>query len=453
MAIDFDATDGSLFPRLGRVGAMLLSVNETQAGVESTVADLLGRYPPVDQDITGQLATARATTISALKSLMTTPQIVARDTLLRMVKADQPTRAGSVLDAVKELIRQMIAEGKSVPRCVVGSTATAFPSNIGDGSLVVGLIRGDGFTQENLTAEAARVECTADLRGGTTTGGLAETFKFFGVPGPGDVFDWTWPTGSGASATLQAASALVSYPTGQNRLVNGGFDSWNGTTNPLKWVKSGTLSKENSLVYGSGSAARVAAGDTATLTQPFIDSANGTGFRPSPLTALSFGLWVRASATLSGGTLSIGWWDGSDWLDDGTGSPAKVDIALSGTGTTYTAKGGTIGLPAVLPASLSLRVAVTVGPVGGDVILDHLAAVVPTAAYSGGPTLAVFAGATQFAAGDGWDVDMTNDRAGADFGATWQALFDRTFGMKALAVGGLLLPSSDSPTILDSLIG
>jgi hypothetical protein len=51
--------------------------------------------------------------------------------------------------------------------------------------------------------------------------------------------------------------------------------------------------------------------------------------------------------------------------------------------------------------------------------------------------------------GDGFILTATNNYGGASNLSTWQQLFERLFGMRAL---GLVLPSSGGPTIADSLI-
>lgn len=444
MAIDFD----SLFEQVGRAGKVLSLLNTAQAGSVTAVNALLGFVPTADQDVTAALAQNRDALIRAAAATVGGQLASTASALVvRAVLTDQPTRAGSLAAALTELIRQMRAGGESVETCTVTATATA-GTNTGVGAVVASTLRPDGYSQENLIAEAARLTCTTDSRSGGAAAG-SEAFAWTGEPASAGAFDWDWPQGSGAGVvgSLTGGYALTDYPSGVNVLVNGGWDAWDGTTNPTDWTKTGTVTKETTLVYGTGAAAcRVAAGDTGAVLQEF---GGGTAAELAPTAAFGFALWVRGSAALSGGTLSVGLWDGADWVDDDAGNPSKVDVALNGVGTSYAAKTGAVRTPAVLPATLYLRVAVTSTPVGGAVILDHLAVVPLTYPYAGGPGLAVFLGDTAWAAGDLYAVTTTNDRAGATYAATFQALFDRLLGLSSL---GLVLPSSGSPTQADSLI-
>lgn len=450
MAIDFNSGSNSLFPRLGRIGKALYILNPAQSATLTLANDLLGRYPAIDQDLSGPVAIARQGLISAIpSSWYGSAQQLAQATLLRMVAADQPTRAGSIQEAMVELVRQMAAGSVSVKRCTVAATPTAFSYNVGNGQVVLATQRGDGLILENLFAETANVTCVAD----SATGGVAagsERFQYVGTPtGAAQVSDYDWPLGSGANATANGASALVENPTGRNLLVNSSFDRWTGATVD-NWTMSGTFSKESSLVYvAGGEAIRAAAGATPTLFQQFGLSA-GTNATLTPLTSIAVAFWMRGSAALSGGTLRVELVDGSNAaINDATGNPARVDFALNGLGTTYAARSGIIRTPLVLPAVYRLRINVQTTPAGGDLIVDHFAASTLNTSYQGGPGWAVFAGSTNWRSGDGAAVATTNDRGGASNLGTFQTLFDRLFGMRQL---GLLLASNSSPTIPDTLI-
>jgi hypothetical protein len=458
VAIDFNSGPNSLFPRLGRLGKLLFSDHGAQAASLTINNDELGRFLAADMDLSAGFAASRESRIRSLASAdLAGCQQIATPVLLRMVAADQPTRAGSVPEAMVEVVRQMKAGGVTVKAATVGVSTAAFSGVTGSQVLLVSTKRGDGRDQELLVAEAAQVRCVGDSRtGGAPVGG--ERYQFFGVAaGSSTAADYDWPLGSSGRKQFTGASALISYPSGQNKLVNSGFDGPWASVTPPSWTKSGTIIQETGTVYGAGtSAVKVAIGDTPILTQVFNDGTAGTAFQPSPLQSLGFCLFARALTSIpTAGVLRVELWSTAGAVNDDTGSPAKVDFALSSNlpvADTWYPLTGVIRTPAILPAGLSVRVKVSTA---SDVAFfyDHLALTPLTQAYNGGPGLAAFAGDVAPLLGDGFTVTPTNNRGGATYGATFNTLFDRLFGMRNLnAETGLLLPTAGSPTIPDTLI-
>ncbi|OWK45759.1 hypothetical protein [Fimbriiglobus ruber] len=455
MSIPLTGSSTALFDRLGLAGNALLLLNQCQGGTNTTLVDLIAGYSGTDEDLTAYLTLGRDSTLRGIPprpmSYLTT---LTGATVQRMVQQDQPTRGQTLADALAVVVAQMQAASASVQVCTVGATATVYATQTGTGVLVLSTARGDGRQQENLIAEAARVECTADAATGGRPPG-SERFQWAGTPNAAGVYDWDWPQGSGATTTVTCADAGTDYSRGTNVLVNGGFDTWNtGLTAPVNWTATGTVTQETTLIYGAtGFAVRVAAGATPTLVQTFTAAgvSGNTRYTPPPVSSLAFAVWLRGSAALTGGVLKVELVDGTGAVvNDATGNPASVSLALTGLGTTYTSQTGIVRTPPVIPTTgLQLRLNVSTTPAGGDLLIDYLAVAPLTAAYPGGPGLALFSGATRFVQGDGWNVTATNDRGDSSNLATWQALFDRLFGMRAL---GLLLPSSGSPTIVDTLI-
>lgn len=452
MAIDFNSTSASLFPRLGRVGYLLRKLNVAQFDSQTLVNDLLGRYPAIDEDLSASLAQSRDGLLRSIPGgLVGVEQQLAGLTLIRMVAADQPTKAASVEAALVELVRQMGVSAQSVAACTVTAAATAIaaPANTGDGTIVVSTQRGDGLVNQNLIAEVGRIQCTTDSRTGGADAG-AETFTWTGVPNLASPTDWDWPQGSGSTATIAQASPLINATSGPNLLVNGSFDNWTTTTID-NWTITGTATKETSVVFvAGGNAVKVTAGDTPIIHQ-LIDSTTGTTAKVDPLQSIAVSLKVRAqTATLTGGVLRIELADAAGVINDDTGSPARVEFALTGVLTSaWSTVSGVIRTPAILPSGLRIRVHVSTTPVSGNLYIDHFAAAPLTALYDGGPGVAVFAGSVAWFSGDGWTVAMTNNRAGATYLSTWNAFFDKLFAMRSL---GLMLPTSGAPTIADTLL-
>jgi hypothetical protein len=143
--------------------------------------------------------------------------------------------------------------------------------------------------------------------------------------------------------------------------------------------------------------------------------------------------------------------DGSNAVvSDPQGSPLRLTVDLTAESSSYAAHQAVWVTPRALPVTAKLRVRVgTAIEAGKTAYADHLCLCLMTEAYPGGPAAAVVSGATPFALGDGWTVAAANDRAGQPYGLTWQGLFDRLFGMRAL---GLQLPSGPGPSVPDTLI-
>lgn len=76
--------------------------------------------------------------------------------------------------------------------------------------------------------------------------------------------------------------------------------------------------------------------------------------------------------------------------------------------------------------------------------LDEMVVVEGTELYEGGPYVAAVGGRTANVIEDAWDITVSNNRAGQ-----FQTHFNRSFDM---AAKGLLLPSSGSNLVADTLI-
>jgi hypothetical protein len=145
--------------------------------------------------------------------------------------------------------------------------------------------------------------------------------------------------------------------------------------------------------------------------------------------------------------------DGSNTvLNDDQSAPNGVTVDLTTLTTGYVAHGGVLITPKVLPSTVKFQLEASNGAdlVSAEAVyVDSLAMAETTFLYAGGPALAMFAGSTPFITGDSFAVTTTNDQNSASYGATWQRVMDRWFGMRQL---GLLLPTAGSHLIDDSLI-
>lgn len=118
--------------------------------------------------------------------------------------------------------------------------------------------------------------------------------------------------------------------------------------------------------------------------------------------------------------------------------------------TSFVAKNVVFRTPKLVPTTCYLQVKVTTAIENGKTIyIDQLAMGLTEPLYNGGPSVAIFPGATKWVAGDGWTLTMANNRGGTSFAASFNALFDRFFDMRSKLQ---MLPTDASPTRADTLI-
>lgn len=437
MAIVID----DLFERLGRCGKLALVVNTHQAALPAALEGLITLYdaqtPPGLRDVVAQTVAyaGDGTILRNQQAWLPVIQEAARQTLLRTVRLDKPSAAGTVGEAVAEVVRQMVTGTESVNASATTVAAVA-GTNSGDGVCVASAKRGDGKLNELIFPEVVRLECVADSFGGGRTAG-AESFTYFGAVGsPEDVWAYDWGAASNAATAYTVAS-----PDSNSHLLNGDFEDFTVANVPDNWtVESGTpgthLLKDITVFYDG----------LASLKLP--GSATLAGISQQPSTALSGAtayavvVWVRTSGVPAAGVLTVDLCNSTGTAtqdaEGGTNSFTQSLPALAGA--TWTAITGVFRTPRALPSGVKLRIRITTAlSVGTDLNIDRAVLTPMSAPYAGGPLLAVVGGKNPFAAPDVFTLTMTNDRGGASSNATFQALWDRLFGMRAL---GMQLPSN-----------
>jgi hypothetical protein len=444
MAIDY----ANLFSTLGKLGKCHHDAQAFAAGTlltDLTAAQVaLGVHYDALAALSQQIASGQAGAMQVAPALRQAAGAV----LCAYVNADVPLPdPNSVPLALAELIRQMVADGESVPQCAVTATAAAASGNAGNGVCVLTALRGDGLRHANLFAEVGDLTCTGDAQSGGGTAGQ-EPFRYAGDPAASDPLGWDWPKGSGASANLQTVDSQQSNLG--NLLTNSDFEAFTTANVPDNWViatgAAGTdVFSEGSIVYRGSKALRLAGGATLTaLTQAFNATA-GTPAVLRPQTSYGFAVRLKVDVVPAAGVLSV------QLTNDAQGVANSVAVSLPGLSTSYAATTGVFRMPKVIPATgLKLQLKLTTAlSAGSNLYADSLALAYLTPLYAAGPAAAVFAGSTPFVAGDRFVLTMTNDRAGTTYATTWQSVFQRWFNMTQL---NLVLPASGSPTRADSLL-
>lgn len=442
----------SLFDRLGRIGKVAYQLDTVEAAIPAVLTAMFAMFTgTADEDVIGNLMAAEDSVPGQASGPAGAVAAVATPVLVRMVQTDVPSITEMSV-AMTELIRQMRAGSQSVAACTVGCTTAALSTNIGNGVVVVSTKRGDGLIQQNTVAEILRLQCNRDSYSGGATRGQ-EGFQLRGAPQLAGVWDYNWPTGSDAAVSLNALAADQSGSANTNILVNGDCETWSGSPLAMDdWTIGGSATwgtevlRNTTANQGDYCAKWVASANNSLIYQEFSSAVT-----PAPLTSYGVNLWLRKeSGTISGGVLTVELVDDTGTvINDQQGTANSFTVTLSALTTSYAAYNGVFRIPEVPPDVMRLRFRLSTILAGANFLMDDIVMTRLTAMYAGGPGFAVFSGATPFVALDGWNITDTNNRAAASYLATFQSLFDRMYGMRAM---NQLLPYSGGPTQADTKI-
>lgn len=451
-AIDYDV----LFNRLGKIGKVAYQLAGDQAAIPALITTLINLYDgTADDDLIGSTQTNQHQIIQPVVTPASSLSGLAQTTVVRMVNASVPS-INEINNALIELIRQMTADGQNVDECTVSASSAALSTNVGDGVVVLSTKRGDGLIQQNIVAEEARMQVTNDSYTGGATAGQ-ESIVDAGAIQTAALWDYDWPTGAGTTSSGNAVSASVDATTGNNLLTNSDFEDWSDDAIPelSNWELDvgtwGTDIQRSSTAYAGTYSLEFVAGATNTAIYQEFNTSAGTSVELSPLTSYPVNFWAREVAgTVAAGVLTVELVDDTNAvINDEQGTPNSFTVTLSSLSTSWAAVNGVFRVPGQPPAVMRIQFRISTDLSGDNVLIDHGAMAAMTAAYPGGYGWKVFSGATPFVTGDGWTVTAANNRAGENYGATFQTLFDRFFGMRSL---GLLLPYDGTPSQPDTKI-
>lgn len=234
--------------------------------------------------------------------------------------------------------------------------------------------------------------------------------------------------------TFTGAGGNITQLTSINDMTGGAPVITHGTTtNGTSQVFAG-----NSAVYFTSNGSEL-----TTLQQQVTLQAN---------TAYAISLWACCDVVPGAGVITID-------LVDGVGGTVVADAQSVNNSITFNASAllttwqhlktlqaseCVFRTPATLPTAVYLRIRISTAVTNTrKVFFDSVAMAALTEMYAGGPLLAAFAGSKSFSTADTFTVTTTNDRAGV--------LLEYMQRSCDLASLGLLLPSSGSPTIPDSV--
>lgn len=470
MSLTYTGT-GGLYKRLGRIGGRITdilalmgssatprvlsgaSLQTAGTNIESDAAE----SPAVSQAIDGHWGI-----ISGLQNTLTGPltqlATLAQNVLLEQVHADANLPQKTVDLALREMIRQMEGSGDDIADSSISvGSQTSVSSPVGTPVFVLHMKSPRGYSWQTVLAETLRLECVLDANGGGSA--RQETFSVRGQA-PVGVWDYRWPRGSGASATINLADAQLNN-SGATKLYNGSMEGWcsDSANTPHDWTAlvgtAGTHFNNGATGYTLTGSLRFL-GDGSTLTGLYQEfnkahattaGAGGTPATLKPATRYCVCLFVKVSAVPSTGVLRVALTDSSNTvLNDDLGNAQSFNVALTGASTSWAAYTGSFTTPTNLPSTYRLQLKLTTALENSkNAFVDDVSLMEAVSLYSGGPAIGAFAGATNCVLGDRYTIAITNT-----MGAV-AALMERIFSLRDK---GLVIPydSANGETIADSVI-
>lgn len=468
MSLDFTNNLGALFTVLGKLGTLVKSASANQLAQKSNLIDTsLGVVAQFnsESDVQAIVGGSYAGSLNAIGQIGSLAQRVARAYVNRLVYRDNPRKnqtlsSDNTSDCLREVVRQMKLQGASVLAMTISFTPGNFASGTGGsaGDVVINTSSrrpSDGLVLENAFSETVLFTCKSDSYAGSASA-FNESFSYTGLGSQSNPFAFDWPLGSSCSGTLSAIDGDSDGSAG-NLLVNSGFSSWTSNV-PDNWsLEVGTagtnIAQESSLVFVAGGAVKLT-GDGATktaLSQTF-NLATGTSSALVPLRQYGVNLFLRRDGTAAGaGVLTVELVDsGGSVIYDQGGNANSFTVDLTALTTSYASYKGSFRTPLVLPSSCKIRLRLSTALSNGRAVyLDKLSCGLMSQLYKGGPYASLHAGSIPSKVLDYGSLVITNGRGSGGTLNTMQTLAYRLFPNEVKS-NELLLPSSATPTILDS---
>lgn len=470
--LSFANAVGNYFNRIGKLGLLAKQLRSYQLSQETNMTDTTNGVVAqlnAESDVQAIMGDNWISILSATDAAIgSTMQQLATAIANRQVYRDNPQFGQTLttaitLSSLQEIIRQMLEEGATVLAATVSASVTLVNGQHFNGfsnGLVSLMVKRplDGKTLENLFAETFKVTCSSDsYTGGATAGN--EPLSVTGAGAETDVFAFDWPQGSGASNTINAIDGNVDVGSG-NLLTNSGFETFTVANTPDSWVLAAGVAgtaffQETTLIYDGLSALRIQ-GDGTTKYQwrQQFNASTGTSGILGPLTPYSVCLFLRRDSIASvNGVLQVDLVDQNyNIIQDENGVNNSFTVDLTQLTQFYAGYVGQYRTPRVLPTSQYLQFTLTT-PYDNNrsFYMDKVSFGQMTQFYLNGPFLACHAGSVPFQQGDFAEVATTNSRGAGGVLDTFQTLFWRLY--PDAQNNELLLPSSPTPTISDTLIG
>ncbi len=453
MAITYIGTNG-LFTRLGLIFGLAEDVDADMDAIVTTVGTIGSAFTGSTAFWLGGLADATAVANASGANSMTLIQQAAQTVLMEQIYAQSTTqlRRGDLRAALKQLIKEMVADGYYVETQGYTGAGASYGTSTGTGKIVLsfqrpqfldGMDSGESANYSGTFSETIELICTHDARTGGTRSG-SERFSARGERafGPND---YRWPGGSGFSNTVVSTSSDVDALSGGNQLTNSSFEVVESNL-PLNWdIVTGTAGTH--IIGGSSTGTRGSyglkfagsGGTTARIRQTF-GASTGTQAYLQPDTVYTLSIDAKSTSAPPGTTLTIQLEDSTgSTLSDGTDAATQLSLNVTSASatTSYQRFSTSWKTPANLPTTSYISISGGALGAGEDWTFDNLILAPAQRLYPGGPAVTINAAATDWAVGDRITYGITNAR-----GAKWFFWFNRFLRLQEY---GLSLPTSGAP--------
>ncbi len=456
-------TYSTVFGRLGRLMAHAATVRTFQATLDTQYASTVAEWS--GGDVEQIAALSRNLRLRKIGAAATVSDLQASsiDTLIDLVDANFTITTRSLEGAMRELIRSMIADSKTIDGNTVSVASTAVGgSNTGSGTLVVSAIapvvdkygnRPGNLYLQNARTETLSARCLSDQ----TASGTDEQSERFTVEGQRavDRLSDEWPTGSGKRVSVSAVSSRRDGGRGVSKNIATNSDYLNWTSNvPNHWVVDtgtpGTHIDEGGVGFAGTECLKfVGDGSTAPkIHQRLRVTAETLGqINPDRPYTISFAAKYATAAPTA--TLRVSVQDSSgNILNTGTVFRSMEKSVTSGSMTTsfqlFTAA---VWSPSLVPKGARIVVETTSNLANtSQVYVADLTVAEMRSLGPGLPAVQMIPGADAFRVGDTFTAAVTNNLEGG-----FAKDFDRFYDMGSL---GLALPGNTAggENINDSLI-
>lgn len=376
--------------------------------------------------------------------------------------------AGAYKITQQEIRRQMAAASETVQTCTPAVSAfTAGASNVGNGTTVSSIKRGDGLTAELIFADTAELRCILSGydKGGTRNHELFHAVSKTAVDGSHP--DWGSSFfGAGADKKFKVIDPAASNARGN--LLTNGFESFSSNA-PTGWeattgaVTTEFTSSSAQSYFGSNSLDLIGGTGVLTTFEQSFGSANALYSTPAKLegsTQYAVIIRMKANAAPASGAMVIELVNSAnslDGADDDQGVDNTYTIDLTTLTTSWQSFTGVFRTPRDVADGTKIRLRLTTAiPAARRVYCDSFAVGKMTELYPGGVWVALMAGSTPFASGnenlqrDFFTVTTTNDNGGASQPRrNWHRHGD---AMLELRENQILWSSAGAETIADAVL-
>lgn len=443
---------GGLFTRLGKIGGTADAINSFRATtIPSHVDSIHDQYLSSNEDVIENLYSYLLGFQNSSSSFVGNLKTLASNTVVEMANDSCLLSNSQVPTALAYLIAQMESQAETVQSCTVTASSVAASSNVGNPVVIISTKDPSGLVVEYAFNELLTGTVTQDSQQSSSVAGV-EPVSVQGQASISDAFSWLFPQGSGCRATAQAASGLATSPTW---VKNGSFETFTVANTPDNWhivagTPGATVFQSTGTYYdGAGCLRILGDGSENTSIRERFSTPGTVGDITAgtllPTSQFAVNLFLRVSSTPAAGVLRVSLSDGALTIADAQGVDNSFDVDLTGLTTSWVDAGGVFRTPAVMPAAAYIEIKLTTPLSNGvSLYIDRVCLVPMTRLYPGGPSIAIFSGNVNMVKGDTIWLYIYND-----YNGKFQQLFNKLFRMASI---GLILPSSATPTIPDSLI-